>query len=81
MGIFEQTLTQELGTQLGKLNQLDKDIETINRGLGVAALGADRGKASIDRLERLERERPALQAIVNRLRTEIVAAIKAERCY
>jgi hypothetical protein len=81
MGIFEQTLTQELGTQLGKLNQLDKDIETINRGLAVAALGADGGKASTNKLAALERERPALQAIVNRLRTEIAAAIRKERCY
>jgi hypothetical protein len=81
MGILEQTLTQELGAQLGKLNRLDKDIATINSGLAVAALGADGGKASIDRLERLEWERPALQATVDALRTEIAAAIKKERCY
>ncbi len=81
MGILEQTLTQELGAQLGKLNRLDKDIATINSGLAVAALGADGGKASIDRLERLEGERPALEATVNRLRTEIAGAIRAERCY
>jgi uncharacterized protein (UPF0335 family) len=81
MGILEQTLTQELGAQLGKLNRLDKDIATINSGLAVAALGADGGKASIDRLERLEWERPALQATVDALRTEIAAAIKKERRY
>jgi hypothetical protein len=81
MGILEQSRSEALGVALAKLNKNGQQIQAVSDGLAVAALGADRGKASIDRLERLERERPALQSIVDALRTEVVAAIKAERCH
>jgi hypothetical protein len=81
MGNLEQTLTQKLGLELRKLNQLEQQIKVVKDGLAVAAQGADRGKARTDELERLEGERPALEATINRLRTEIAGAIRAERCY
>jgi hypothetical protein len=81
MGIREQTLSRELSSELTKLNKLEQQIKVVKDGLAVAAQGADRGKASTDKLERLEGERPALEASINRLRTEIAAAIRLERCH
>ena len=81
MGIREETLSRELRVELRKLDKLEQQIKVVKDGLAVAAQGADRGKARSDELERLEGERPMLEGSINRLRTEIAGAIRAERCY
>lgn len=72
-------LTQQLGIELGKLNQLDKEMETVRAGLAIDALGDDGGKGSTDRLAQLSRDREARQAIVDALRVEIAGARDNER--
>jgi hypothetical protein len=73
-------LTKELGVQLAKLNRLNKEAESIKSGLALIALrSGDGGKASTDKLERLARERNAIQAVVDALRPEIAAALETER--
>jgi hypothetical protein len=74
-----KALTQARNVEQTKLDKKDRDIQAVKDGLALAALGADGGQASTDRLERLGRERTALQAIVDALRTEIATALEAER--
>jgi hypothetical protein len=72
-----EALTRELSGWLKKLDANEANTQAVRDGLALDAI-SNGGKASTDKLERLARERTAVQATVDALRVEIETALKAE---
>jgi hypothetical protein len=73
-------LTQELGNQLAMLNQNEKDTQALEAGLALDTIkSADRGRTTTDKLERLGKDRRAIENTVKSLRARIAEALDSER--